>query len=111
MVWAICLGLSGLFLVGKGIKTLFTGQLSAKEEAKLEGFSKKGSKIFRLWNAIFAIISGLAVVGIGILRYLENEKIIDSGLVYYLVVLGFAVVMVVALAVIQKKCKNMTDDE
>ena len=111
MVFSIVFALVAVYCVFSGIKIIFTGSLSAKEEAKLSDFSNKGARTYKLVYAITNILGGLGLLAFSVVRFLESLKILDDTLPFLIGILVFAVVLVVVLLIARSRCKAMTDDE
>lgn len=111
MIFGIITGLLGIYCIFTGIKTIMTGNISVAEAKRLEGFSKKGAKTYKLIYSLMNIFGGLAVIVFGVLKILEEQKIIEDTLIFRIVILGVAVLMAIGLVIAKKKCKQMTDDE
>ena len=111
MILGIITSILGVYCVFMGIKTILTGSLTINEEKRLEGFSKKGARIYKLLYAAMNIISGLIVISFGVLKILEEQKIIGDTLVYRIIILAVVVIMAIALVIAKMQCKKMSDDE
>lgn len=111
MVFGIVSSLIGVYCIFMGIRTILTGSLTASVEKSLDGFSKKGARTYKLVYSIVNILGGLAVICFGVLKILEEQKIIAESLIFRIVILAFAVIMAIALVIAKNKCKKMSDDE
>ncbi len=111
MIYSIFSGLIGVYCVFMGIRTLLTGQLNASEEKRIEGFSKKGARTYKKIYAATTIIGGLGVIAFGVLKILEEQKIMPENLTYKIVILGVVLVLAIILIASKGYCKKMTDDE
>ncbi len=110
-IWPIFLALMGVYCIFLGIKTILTGSLTAREEARIQALSMKGSRIYRLVYSIINIIGGLLIVGLAAVMYLSNQGVITDTLPYKLGVLAVVIVLAVVLIITKSKCKKMTDDQ
>ena len=111
MVFTIVFSIVGVYCVFNGIKTILTGKLSAREEDKLQYYSQKGARLYKLFYAIFNIIGGLLIIGLGVIRFLESQGILGDIMIFNIIALGVVVVMALILALVNSKCKKMSDDE
>ena len=111
MIFGIVSGLLGIYCIFSGIKTIMTGSLSIGEEKRLEGFSNKGARTYKLFYALMNILGGLAVICFGVCRILEEQKIITDSLIYKIVILGVVVILAIVLVIAKTRCKKMSDDE
>ena len=110
MVFSIVFALLGCYSIFLGVKTLLTGTLSAKEEAEVANYSQKGARTYKLTYSITNIIGGLIVVGVGVIKFLESQKILTDSLPFLIGGLALAIIMAVILIIVKKKCKDMPDD-
>ncbi len=111
MVWSIVYAFMGVFAIFYGVKIFLTGKVSASEERKIADYSNKGARTYKLINAVLSILAGLCITGQGVLRVLENQKIVEDTFPFRVVIWGILIVMVIVYFIIAAKCKNMTDDE
>lgn len=111
MIFGIVTGLIGIYCIFTGIKTILTGSLTVAEEKRLEGFSRKGARTYKLVYSVMNIIGGLAAIAVGVLRILEEQKILTDVINYKIVILAVAVIMAIVLIFAKNQCKKMSDDE
>ena len=111
MIYSIFSGLIGVYCVFMGIRTLLTGKLNASEEKRLEGLSNKGARTYKKIYAATTIIGGLGVIAFGILKILEEQKIIAESPIYKFVILGVVLVLAIILIAAKSYCKKISDDE
>ena len=93
----------GIYCIVRGIMTLSTGNLTAKEEEIMKGYSEKGQKRFRMLSALSNILGGVVVCALSAVRImnLTNSKT-------YLIILGIVIViMVVVYFVVRNSCKKV----
>ena len=111
MIMSIVFGILGVGLIILGIKILLTGKLTKGEEAKIASYSKKGARTYKLINVVMNIVSGLFLVGLSIIDFLQYQNILDD--VFWIKIILFAaiIIMIVIYFVVASKCKKMTDDE
>lgn len=107
MLFPILFAALGIYGIVMGIRIIVTGKLTASEEAKIKDFSEKGARTFKLLNAALNIVSGLLVIGIAIVRFLENQGIISNSIIPSAIFIGVLVVMLIVYFVVRNKCKNM----
>ena len=106
-IWpVVCAGL-GLFCIFNGAKTLFTGKLFAREESRLNGYSEKGARIYKIVYSFINIIAGLFCIGFAILKYLSIQGIVTDLNPFRIGGIAIIVVFVVILVVTKSKCKKM----
>ena len=107
MIWLIALAAIGIYTIFKGIKTILTGSLTAREEARLTGYSDNGVRLYKKAYAVISIFGGLLALALAVVVYLGSQNIIADTLPYKLGFLAVAVVMAAILLAIQSKCKKM----
>ena len=111
MIMAIIFAALGAFCIFNGVKTILTGSLSAVEESRLKDYSKKGAKTYKLVYGITNILGGLLVIGLGVLKFLEEKNIAADMMPFRIGALVFALILAAFLLIFRAKCKKMTDDE
>ncbi|WP_405340508.1 hypothetical protein [Ruminococcus sp.] len=107
MMWPFVLGALGIITIITGVKIILTGKLSAREEEKLAEYSEKGAKTLKLLNAALNIVAGLVIIGYGVVRYLENQKIIPETIISKIVLIGVLIVMLAVYFIVRNNCKKM----
>ena len=85
--------------------------MTVSEEKRLEGFSKKGAKTYKLIYSVMNIIGGLAVIGFSVVKILEVQKIIAENIIFKIALLVLVVIMAIVLVIAKNQCKKMSDDE
>lgn len=111
MIFDIILAAVGLYSIFNGVKIIITGKLTAREEDRLKDYSKKGARTYKLVYSIVEIISGLLIIGLGVINILEAQNIMEETLLYRIILIGVILVLVGVLLFAKSKCKKMTDDE
>lgn len=107
MILPILFAALGIYGIVMGVRIIVTGKLTASEEAKIKDYSEKGAKTFKLLTAGLNIFSGVLVIGIAIVRFLENQGIISGSIIPNVIFIGLLVVMLIVYFVVRNKCKDM----
>lgn len=111
MIMAIVFAALGAFCIFNGVKAILTGSLSAVEESRLKDYSKKGARTYKLVYSVINIVGGLLVVGLGVLKFLEERNIVADMMPFRIAALVIALILAAVLLIFRAKCKKMTDDE
>ena len=107
MIFPIAFAALGIYSIVMGVRIIVTGKLTASEEAKIKDYSEKGAKTFKLLNVAVNIITGVLIIGIAIVRFLENQGIIPSSSIPNAILIGALIVLLIVYFVVRNKCKNM----
>ncbi|MBR2590973.1 MAG: hypothetical protein IKE65_08625 [Clostridia bacterium] len=107
MVFPIMLVICGGYAIFYGVKTIVTGSMGAKEEARLAAFSEKGAKTYKLVNSIFNVLGGIILFALAAIRFLEAKGTIAGLPIYRYIAIGVLVVLAIALGVTWMLCKKM----
>ena len=106
-LWPLICAALGVFCIISGVKTLLTGKLSIREESRLNEYSEKGTRIYKIVYSIINIIAGLVCIGFAIVKYLATQGIITDLNPYRIGGIAFIVVLVVVLVITKSQCKKM----
>lgn len=107
LLWEIILAVVGVYGIINGFKTILTGKLTVREEARLDGYSEKGIKTYKIVYSVINIIAGFICIGMAIVRYLGSQVVIANSIPINIGVLAVMVVLIVVLIVTKSKCKKM----
>lgn len=92
----------GIYCIIRGIITITTGKVSAREEAKLKEYSAKGVKRYKIFLSVSNIIGGLFCIAISVLKMMN---LLEST-TYLIVAIALLVIMLLVYLMIKKSCKE-----
>ncbi len=92
----------GIYCIIRGIITITTGKISAREEAQLKEYSAKGVKRYKIFLSVSNIIGGLFCIAVSVLKIIN---FLDQT-IYLIVAIAIIVIMLVLDVVIKKSCKE-----
>lgn len=107
IIWQLVCAALGVFCIISGVKTLLTGKLSVREESRLNGFSERGARTYKIVYSIINILAGFVCIGFAIVRYLAAQGVIADITPYIIGAIAFVVVFVVVLIITKSQCKKM----
>lgn len=86
----------GVYCVIRGLITITTGKVTAREEEQMKEYSAKGVKKYKIYSAISNIVGGLICIAFSIVRMMNLLEptimlIICVGVIVLLLVFDFAI--------------------
>lgn len=96
----------GVYIIVFGIRILVTGRLNAREEERLEQYTEKSVRAYKLVSAVVSILVGLVLIGEGVLKLLVLQKIIESEYPIFYFLLGTVIVLIGIIVIARLRCKK-----
>ncbi len=111
MIWPIFLAALAIYCIFKGVKTLITGRLSAREEEGLVRLSRKGAKIYRRVYSVIYILGALFMIGYAVIKLMELQNMILNMLPFRIAVIIIVLLLSGILIYTRIRCEKIQDDE
>lgn len=92
----------GVYCIWRGVMTLVTGKLPAREEEHAKTYSEEGLKKYKLLSSVFSIIGGILVIVLDAVKLFLPQY---SNILWW-VILVILIILVIAYVLILKSCKN-----
>ena len=93
----------GIYCIVRGIITLTSGRLTAREEAKLGDYSENGARRYKMLSAVTNLLGGVLVIAISVLKILGYFE----GNLFRIIALILVAALVVGYILIRNSCKNI----
>lgn len=106
-IWWIVLAVVGVYGIISGVRTILTGKLTAREEARLNGYPERGIKTYKIIYSVINIVAGIICIGMAVVRYLGSQGIISDTTPITIGVLVVLAVLIAVLIISRAKCKKM----
>lgn len=106
MISLVIFGVIAIYLIVVGVKIFITGTLTSREEEKLAQYTEESVRPYKIAYAVGYILGGLMLAGISVVRYLSEQKVIESAIPFYIVLLVPVAICVIALVLTRKKFKT-----
>ena len=93
----------GIYCIARGIITLTSGRLTAREEAKLGDYSENGARRYKMLSAVTNLLGGVFVIVVSVLKIFGILK----GNLFRVIALVIVAALVVVYILVRNSCKNI----